>query len=424
MGSISLQHNPLISLATDILHHTNELSSLLAQNGIPLQTWDEDALDDYTETGPEGAQIQKARYALLDTLTSLQRLVLGPSEHIRALVSNAPIDSGTMRAIVKLKLPQFVPFGSSISFKDLATETNVNQDILTRIIRYSITNGIFREQPPGHVCHTAASAALARGDIGVAMSWSAEVPLLSAVRLVEAIPTTGQDSRTAAFNIAYGTEDTMWEYQKKHPELDKIFGENMATELGDSRLSPMHAVSGFNWAKLEGGMVVDVGGSTGHISMAIVEKFPKIRFLVQDLYHDRLPSSKKALNQICFQHHDFFTPQTISPPDAFFIRYIFHNWSDEAVVRIVQALKPALRKGARLLVNEYLGPVGRKDEVGHFEERTYRLRDMQMLALLDAKERSLDDYIELVSRADERFKFVGSITPPGSSMSVIEWVYA
>ena len=52
-----------------------------------------------------------------------------------------------------------------------------------------------------------------------------------------------------------------------------------------------------------------------------------------------------------------------------------------------------------------------------------RLRDMQMLAFLGSKERNLDDYKGLVAKAQPRLQFVGVITPVGSSMSVMEWIY-
>jgi hypothetical protein len=52
-----------------------------------------------------------------------------------------------------------------------------------------------------------------------------------------------------------------------------------------------------------------------------------------------------------------------------------------------------------------------------------RLRDMQMLAFLGAKERCLDDYKVLVSTAQPRLQFVNAVTSVGSSMSVMEWIY-
>ncbi|KAL3454988.1 S-adenosyl-L-methionine-dependent methyltransferase [Aspergillus heterothallicus] len=172
-------------------------------------------------------------------------------------------------------------------------------------------------------------------------------------------------------------------------------------------------------------------------------------------------TSTTLSSPVTFQHHDFFTAQpTPSPADAFLLRYILHNWSDADAERIIRALKPALREGVRLLVMEYMGPqvlesstlttdveevgVGNATYIGsgngngnmvsqksasgssgstsNTSEKAYRHRDIQMLALLHAKERTLEEYINLMQRAEPRFRFVAS-RPTGGDMAVMEWVY-
>jgi hypothetical protein len=49
--------------------------------------------------------------------------------------------------------------------------------------------------------------------------------------------------------------------------------------------------------------------------------------------------------------------------------------------------------------------------------------DVTMLQLLNAKERAVEDWIELFKMADPRFRFVGVQTPPGSRMSIMEAVW-
>jgi hypothetical protein len=52
-----------------------------------------------------------------------------------------------------------------------------------------------------------------------------------------------------------------------------------------------------------------------------------------------------------------------------------------------------------------------------------RLRDLQMLSFLGARERTLEEYKAIVSEAVPRLSFVGFQTPVGSSMSMMEWIY-
>jgi hypothetical protein len=42
--------------------------------------------------------------------------------------------------------------------------------------------------------------------------------------------------------------------------------------------------------------------------------------------------------------YEFFTPQVVEG-DAFLFRIILHYWSDEHVIRILQATIPAFKKG-------------------------------------------------------------------------------
>ena len=53
--------------------------------------------------------------------------------------------------------------------------------------------------------------------------------------------------------------------------------------------------------------------------------------------------------------HDFMTPQPVIA-DLYLIRYIFHGWADTAVVKILRQLIAALKRGARVLVNEHILP--------------------------------------------------------------------
>ena len=49
--------------------------------------------------------------------------------------------------------------------------------------------------------------------------------------------------------------------------------------------------------------------------------------------------------------------------------------------------------------------------------------DLTMLALLNAKERDVPDWIQLFAQADSRYKFIGAKTPTGSRMSIMEAVW-
>lgn len=109
------------------------------------------------------------------------------------------------------------------------------------------------------------------------------------------------------------------------------------------------------------GTVVDVGGSKGSISVMLAQTAPGLRFVVQDLgramqgARDSLPEDVAQRIEFMEQEHEFFNHQLVKA-DAFLFRMIFHNWSDENVVKILKATIPGLKPGSRIIVNDYLVP--------------------------------------------------------------------
>lgn len=131
--------------------------------------------------------------------------------------------------------------------------------------------------------------------------------------------------------------------------------------------SPLYELSYANKGQL--------GGSQGHVSVAIAEKYPSLKFVVQELPSMRPPHVIGTLVtpelelRVCLTTHDFFTPQTVTA-DVYYFRWIFHNWSDAYAIKILQNLVPALKPGARVLINDGILP--EPGTVGGMEEKSIR----------------------------------------------------
>ena len=116
--------------------------------------------------------------------------------------------------------------------------------------------------------------------------------------------------------------------------------------------------------------------------------------------------------------HDFFTEQPIKSADVYLLRWILHDWSDAYALKILRALVPALKPGARLCICEQVLP--EPGALSPYQARSLRSMDLAMLELHNAKEREKDDWANLVRRADGRFHIVGIKQPSGSWLSMIE----
>ena len=50
--------------------------------------------------------------------------------------------------------------------------------------------------------------------------------------------------------------------------------------------------------------------------------------------------------------HDFMTEQPVKGADVYLIRWVLHNWSDKYCLRILRNLIPALKNGARIVIQD------------------------------------------------------------------------
>jgi O-methyltransferase domain len=83
--------------------------------------------------------------------------------------------------------------------------------------------------------------------------------------------------------------------------------------------------------------------------------------------------------------HDFFTPQVVKDADIYLYRWIFHNWDDEKCIEILRNTIPALKKGARILINDGCLPVSGQGRVD--EEKMTRHVDFYSVWFIRARER-------------------------------------
>ena len=107
---------------------------------------------------------------------------------------------------------------------------------------------------------------------------------------------------------------------------------------------------------------------------------------------------------------------------VYYFRWIVHNYSNPYAVKLLRNLVPALKPGARVIINEHcLEQPGADDP---WDEKLMRSMDMVMMALLNAQERREDEFAALFAEADPRFAFKGAKRIDGCRMSIVEAVWA
>jgi predicted O-methyltransferase YrrM len=122
--------------------------------------------------------------------------------------------------------------------------------------------------------------------------------------------------------------------------------------------SPSHLVKAYPWASLGSATIVDIGGADGYVSALLARTFPSLHLTVQDLPHiaaeGRVPDDLEGRME--FQVQDFFTEQSVKGADVYLLRWVLHDWPDKYAIQILRQLVPALRKGAKVVINDNVGP--------------------------------------------------------------------
>ena len=159
-----------------------------------------------------------------------------------------------------------------------------------------------------------------------------------------------------------------------------------------------------------------MGGLDGTMAMAIAEKHPSLSFVVQDMpkmrpesCHNGVPAHLR--DRVSLTAHDCFNPQTVVA-EAYFFRFMFHTMSDKYAIKTLQALVPALRQGARIIINELV--LTEPGTVPRSVEKNIRAMDVMAQMLCNSTEREVEDWKRLFALADERFKWKGARKSSGA----------
>jgi hypothetical protein len=158
----------------------------------------------------------------------------------------------------------------------------------------------------------------------------------------------------------------------------------------------------FDWNSLGSAVLVDVGGGYGHKAARIARTAPQLRCIVQDLestIQSVPPLPEDVRDRFTFEVHDFFTPQPQTTADVFFFARIFHDWTDENCIKILTNLVPSMKNGARLIINDTILLMPNEGSI--MDQRNRRAVDVQLMSALNAKERSLGEWKQLIEKGSD-----------------------
>ncbi|KAI1809228.1 S-adenosyl-L-methionine-dependent methyltransferase [Poronia punctata] len=397
----------LLSLAKTISASVAKIEEALSAEEIPSPSFDQDSIFNIPVT------VSRDRDIVLDATAELHDLLLEPLNLISK--NGGHHNAVCLQAIAEFEIADMVPPHSRTTFGEIAERTPMSEKMTARILRHAMTMRVFCEPEPGFVAHTAASRALYQSASNVWLE----------VNTKEMWPAATKVSPSSqGYSLSKNSEENIYAITAKDANTAARWARGMAVMAQRPQLRLSHLTDTYDWPALgDEAQVVDVGGGNGHVAIALARRFSNLTVTVQDVEGviERCSVPEDVQGRIHFGVHDFFTPQPLHGADVYFFRLVFHNWSDKYCGKIIRGLIPALKPGARVLIQDMVMPV--PGTVPLWREKELRATDMMVASVFNAQERTVDDFKTLFERIDKSFELGNVIEPEGSDLGIVEFVW-
>lgn len=294
------------------------------------------------------------------------------------------------------------------SADELAQVVGANPRSLYRLLRALSGAGVFAEGADGRFGLTPLSELL-RSD-------SAESLRAFAVTLADdlnfemwaELPYSIQSGKPA---VPYKLGMPWFDWLKQNPVKAKEFNDAM-TSFSASGATAVLAAYDFSGIK----KLVDVGGGHGLLLASVLSKYPNMRGVLYDA-----PAVVAGAKELLAAHGVADRCETVggdflgSVPaggDAYILKHIIHDWSDEECTMILKHCHAGMPENGKVLIVEMVIPGPNVSSISKF-------LDLQMMVYLTGRERTESEYRELLERSG--FELTRIVLTP-SPYSVIEAV--
>ncbi|KAK4496984.1 hypothetical protein PRZ48_011433 [Zasmidium cellare] len=316
-------------------------------------------------------------------------------------IANIAIDLGVFKALAKAA-------GKPWSITDLAQHLECEELLLSRVLRGLVAYGLACSHPDGTYSSNATTVLFAQPgrESGVLHNVLTVLPSMQClpdyIRDHEyKCPTSGHDT---AFQPAFNTSEDLFTYLGSHPrDLSAAIGQMAAQRADQASWIQSDAVFPTEVFELSEkdiadarALMVDVGGGSGHQSIALRMAHPEISgpIILQDLPHTIGLVDKERMGELGIQcmAHDFNTPQPVRGAKVYYLRNILHDWPDDVSLNILKQLRAAVADDSILVVDEI---VVTEDKI-RWQQVNY---DFIMMSVCGALERTEKQWADLMAAA-------------------------
>jgi len=305
--------------------------------------------------------------------------------------------------VAKLRVPDALHAAPKTA-DELAAVVLAHPRALYRLLRSLTGSGIFLEDEQHRFSLTPMGECLrsdvpgsqwARAVIGGDMFYAAWGELLGAVK-------TGEP----AFNKSFG--EPLFDFLSKRPDTARLFDDTMVGVHGRETAAIVEAL---DCSAMR--VVADVGGGKGGMIAALLAKHAHLRGMHFDLpgvAERAAAAADPAVASRCDFVGGSFFDSVPAGADAYLLRHVIHDWSEERSTLILRNIGRVMGDDARIYVIEDVVPPNNGPSVA-------KMLDVAMLVLTGGEERTEREYEALYAAAGLELT---RVIPTSAGVSLIE----
>lgn len=340
----------------------------------------------FSSTALPPARVARAVEIVRHHLGRLHQRMVPPPAAMMELITNAWA-AQAITAAADLGIADALDEGP-LSVNDLAAVVNADADALGRLLRALSGRGVFRQRPDGRYDLNPLAETLCSDG---AVSLRAFARFIGAPQEREHWSHFTDAIRTGRAVVPALRGKSAFEYMADEPELDEIFNGAM-TDASGLAIGPV--IAGYDFSRYP--TIVDVAGGHGRFLAAILNATPGARGILFDQPHvvagaGAVLKQHQVADRVQVAEGSFFDAVT-DGGDAYVLKHIIHDWPDDEAVEILRNVRIAAGAGKHVLLVEFVLP-------GHDREFVGNWLDLEMLVGAGARERTADQYSQLLSRA-------------------------
>jgi hypothetical protein len=281
---------------------------------------------------------------------------------------------------------------------EVAAEVGAHPDALYRVMRALAASGVFVEASPRHFVLNPPGQALASGS---PFAHFLQINGSEHIRLLAEMLHTVRTGEPAA-NRAYGMH--FFDHLTQDPAAHRAF---LGSHAPAAHRAAAAVLSSCDLSTTR--TIVDVGGGDGGLLCRTLGDHPHLRGILFDL-PETLPLAEERIRAAglagrCELVGGSFFDAVPACADVYVIAHCLHNWNDDDALSILRTVRSGMPEHGRLIVLERFVAAG----PGYHPSK---VMDLLML-LIGGRERTRDEYYDLLVKAGFDVQMVRSLTMPG-----------